>query len=493
MAITGTDSTGTVSALRCAAAIRVADELRLDPSSHRTAKVSSLLHTFRGPGDHCDIADMMDALRAQEVTARAGNPEVSRRDVLEFCLSEEAAARTTQSRVDPGIRVSHWRPGEVGRARPLEDAGDPINDATNVVRWFDVDARGSEPSLDAVPEVSEKLQPWCPELNPMIVRDLLTPDAQPKSEIYGDERTGVRTVSVPALVAREIPDDDDEFDGLDEQLIVQIVELVVGPNWIITCWHPSRTLLGEGVVEEGPPLLREPFLNHVGHRWMHDAADAAEPETAKDAGDLAVYLARSLVGTFGASLRMLQRWVSTWEVEFYKALGGHDSAGRGQRTSLKDAAVEISNFLAVVGEFSRSVNAFKLAGDEMPNDTWFADPATPPRADGAERIRGEQAKALGSSVEAAATKLGQLYTEIRADMELLMIQSQARQQESSERLQGYLSKITGLILVPTFVAGLFGANTALPGQGNWVGFELMLVLMALSAATSYWVIRKLIA
>jgi Mg2+ and Co2+ transporter CorA len=52
--------------------------------------------------------------------------------------------------------------------------------------------------------------------------------------------------------------------------------------------------------------------------------------------------------------------------------------------------------------------------------------------------------------------------------------------------------VTGLVLVPTFVAGLFGANTALPGGGSWMGFDIMLVLMAVSAAASYLVIRKII-
>jgi len=137
------------------------------------------------------------------------------------------------------------------------------------------------------------------------------------------------------------------------------------------------------------------------------------------------------------------------------------------------------------------VNAFKLAGDEMPNETWFAGPQRRSGIDPGGSAVGEQARLLGSAVDAAADKLGQLYNEIRADMDLLTIQSQARQQEASERLQGYLGKVTGLILVPTFVAGLFGANTALPGQGSWAGFELMLVLMVLSAAISYWVIRRL--
>lgn len=478
------------------AASRIADELRRDPNQDRTAKMSSLLHAFRGQGSHCDIPDMVQALGDQGVMLRPHGSEISRRDVLDLHLGHDAAAVSDVLNEGPGVRLSLWRVGEVDTSVRFANDVDMREMVADAIVWFDVDPRGADPSPESIDEVTEQLQPWCPGLNKMIVRDLLTPDIEPKSETYGEERTGVRTISVPALVAREIPDDDDDFDGVDEQLVIQIVELVVGPGWMITCWHRSRTLGGGGVVHDGPSLLREPFLSHVAHRWLHDPTGLTDSDEPKEAGDLAVYLARSLVATFGASLRMLQRWVSSWEVGFYKTLGDKDGArslrGSVERKSLKAAAAEISNFLAIVGEFSRSVNAFRLAGDEMPNETWFADPERRARVDSTESVVNEQAKALESSVEAAAEKLSQLYDEIRADMDLLMIQSQASQQESSERLQGYLGKVTGLILVPTFVAGLFGANTALPGQGSWAGFELMLLLMVVSAAASYWFIRRLI-
>ncbi len=80
---------------------------------------------------------------------------------------------------------------------------------------------------------------------------------------------------------------------------------------------------------------------------------------------------------------------------------------------------------------------------------------------------------------------------IRADMDLLMLQASATQQEQTERLQGYLSRVTGLILVPTFVAGLFGANTRLPGGGSWMGFDLMVVLMVVSSIAVYLIMRRL--
>jgi Mg2+ and Co2+ transporter CorA len=42
--------------------------------------------------------------------------------------------------------------------------------------------------------------------------------------------------------------------------------------------------------------------------------------------------------------------------------------------------------------------------------------------------------------------------------------------------------------VPTFITSLFGSNTAIPGQGEWSGFALMLVLIVVGAGGTYWAI-----
>ncbi len=472
-------------------ASRVAEELALDAGGERTAKVSSMLHAFRDDQGHCDIEDMLTALRSQGVTAHSRGPSLSRREVLDLSLSAEEPGAQGEAPAHPRIRLSQWRPGAAGVHRPFVPTEAAASPDDGVVRWYDFAWHGAEPSDAEVDEVLTLLGPSCPGLSEVMVRDLLTPDVQPKSEIYGDELTGVRTVSVPAVVAREILDEDDDFDDVDEHIIVQIVEIAVGPAWMISCWHQARTLRDGGRARPGPPLLREPFLDHVAHRWLHDEVGSGGARRAKQSSDLAVYLTRSLVSTFGASLRMLQRWVSSWEVQFFEMLGEQERGARRDAGSLKGAAREISNFLAFVGEFSRCVNAFTLIADEMPNDTWFAGPLVASGTDSHEPAASEQVKAIETTVDAAVHKLLHLYNEIRADMDLLMVQSQARQQETSERLQGYLGKVTGLILVPTFVAGLFGANTALPGQETWFGFELMVLLMVASAAISYWVIRRL--
>ena len=48
-----------------------------------------------------------------------------------------------------------------------------------------------------------------------------------------------------------------------------------------------------------------------------------------------------------------------------------------------------------------------------------------------------------------------------------------------------------MLLVPTLVVGLYGANTKLPGRDTWRGFEIMVVLMIASAVASYFLISSL--
>jgi len=131
-------------------ASRIAGELRPDPGQSRHAKVSSLLHAFRSEGVHCDVAEMKGALAAQGVTLRDDRPGVSRRDVIDLHLEEGVVADVGQPSGGAGIRVSFWSPGGAGRLEPLLESHDSTGAVRDVIRWFDVDPRGSDPSLEDV-------------------------------------------------------------------------------------------------------------------------------------------------------------------------------------------------------------------------------------------------------------------------------------------------------------------------------------------------------
>ena len=63
-------------------------------------------------------------------------------------------------------------------------------------------------------------------------------------------------------------------------------------------------------------------------------------------------------------------------------------------------------------------------------------------------------------------------------------------QRSSEHFQRVVSVLGAAVVGPALVAGVFGANTALPGQGKWWGFALMLVLMAAAAAVIFRLLKR---
>jgi Mg2+ and Co2+ transporter CorA len=230
----------------------------------------------------------------------------------------------------------------------------------------------------------------------------------------------------------------------------------------------------------------------VRHQWLN--TPTATPPLPKTAGDLGVYLAISLLGTYTASHRMMERWVESWEVNFYSSLNSTEKGTQLKHEKgrqLKHSALEISSALSMVGEVRRRLTAFEHARWSTTDRSWF------PRLSDRDESKRDLARqspsveTVAQTLKTAKKKFAHLSADIRADMDLLMLHSQATQQESAERLQGYLGKVTGLVLVPTLVAGLFGANTQLPGLGSWMGFEIMLILMVLSAIAVYLAMHKL--
>ena len=510
-------------------ASRIASEVRNSSDGNKLTKVTSLMHAFRVQGSPTRFSEVRGALESQRIRMSSGwtvdsKPHIRRTGVIELSADQDEANKNGGRGPDSSIRVTMWNRHSVGPDCDLK-AFAGVRTADDVL-WFDVEppetaqhdavstsARARKAALwpprsrqpgqpvleddERLPErrssddlfeqrvldVSEQLSPWCPGLEEEMVRDLLRQDVQPKVETYGDENDGVRGISVVAVIARELPGNEGDSDGVSEQLLFQVVEMIVGDGWIITCWHPSRVYTGTDEHRPRRSILREPFLSHVRHRWFNDDVGPGKPQ--KTSGDLGIYLARAFVDTYGASHRMMERWIEGWEVDFYRCLTGDQRA-----ESLKEAAGEISNILAMTGEFRRRITAFEHARWTTTDKSWFPNVADRNSAEPDDSQAG-QVGGLAKSLETASANLALLSGDIRADMDLLMLQTTAAQQESTERLQGYLAKVTGLVLVPTLVAGLFGANTRLPGGGSWMGFEIMLLLMLVSAVAVYLVIRKL--
>jgi Mg2+ and Co2+ transporter CorA len=99
-------------------------------------------------------------------------------------------------------------------------------------------------------------------------------------------------------------------------------------------------------------------------------------------------------------------------------------------------------------------------------------------------------------VDRSLRDLAAIHGTLRASLDLLAVHATAQQlklaqaqAQGQERLQTALALVTSVLLVPTFIAGFFGANTQVPGQGKWWGFVLMVGLMVLGAIGTWAAIR----
>jgi CorA-like Mg2+ transporter protein len=450
---------------------------------HKISKVTSIHHAFRDNDTAPGWPIIKHALGDHGVLVETVPLDSGRNGGVNL-LPVGQPTSVAMRPVD--LQVTRWCPGIPGEVLS-PDAPEPAGPGE--ILWFHITA-APPPTADVpaaldvvVHDLSEQLVSWGLDVERDMLLDLLTPDPQPKVDTYGDERTGIRHVSAMAVIARELADTDDEFDAVDEQLVFQLVENLVGQNWIVSCWHPARLLASSASGHsEGAPsspalsLLQEPFIQQVRRQW----GDQGNLWTS---GDLGMALARELAHTYAASQRMIERWVQRTEGQFFDGLANEVGEGRDS------GADEIRHMLSIVGEFRRCLTAFEHARTATADRTWF------PRLSSGPTGADDSVAQLTDIIDGAQKKLGGVFGAIRADMDLLMLQSMGRQQRASqdqkrasEDLQDRLTKVTVLFLVPTLVAGIFGANTELPGLGSWFGFALMLVLMVLFSIAVYVVI-----
>ncbi len=464
---------------RADSAKRILDEILIAASLGQTriCKVSTLRHAFRAAGKSAspELKEVATELGRVGVTVTPIDIQRSGTVALGLAAGHPQAAGDIQE--SPVITVSTWTPGHVSHEEPLE----ATSDFGDGIRWFTVGAPTTTSNDDDrhrwAQEVFDALAPHCDGLELPMVQDLLRIDAQPKVEPYGNEEDGIRSVSVPAIIAREGIASADASKGVRE-LTYELVESIVSTRWIITAWHSTTTHAGRSEATFGDPLAREPIMAHVRYRWQRFGGETA--------GDLGVLLARSLVETYDASHRMLEGWVVSWQFDFFQSLSASSAE------AIETATLQISDLLSMVGEFRRRLKALKDAEGATSDHSWY--PGVTRRQDVEEK---DSVTLLGDSLALADRKFNDLLESIRADMDLLMLRSlgvQQRlnevQQKSNDRLQRKLAQVTALILVPTLIAGIYGANTQLPGGDSWIGFELMLFLMVTSAALVYLYMRN---
>jgi hypothetical protein len=404
------------------------------------------------------------ALNQVNLIAKPSIAEVQRFETVRLALDEDRDGQPdendrsrTASRllpIDEVIEVSEWRPGQPPERKTVFQSA-PTQEA---VRWFHVDVIHSEPDM-----IFEALEPVCAGLSLQMVTDLFTVDPRPYVHSYNDE-PHLRMVSAFAVTADESEEGASDAEASKAgALVVQLVEMLAGEGWMITCWHRSKRYHGAEEIAEGPPMGRDSVVRGVERWWVQ--------EKLSTAGDLATLVLHELVLTYPSAARVMLSWLEQWELDFHR---------RYDKTE-RHTLIDVRSLLAELEERLRAIERPEADAE----DSWFTGLSSDKWPQRVQKI-----------VDRALSDVEAIHTTLRSSLDLLAVHATAQQLRlaqnqaaQQEKLQGALALVTSVLLVPTFIAGFFGANTEVPGQGRWWGFVLMVILMVLGAIATWALIR----
>jgi len=161
----------------------------------------------------------------------------------------------------------------------------------------------------------------------------------------------------------------------------------------------------------------------------------------------------------------LPRAIDGWESRLF-------AAAREPRRDLRDDIRDLAQFSAIVDLVDVAI---ALAGDPTSHDPPMHFLAT------------DESERIGESLQAANRAIVRVRDRLRTDLSLISALSTSeavalgqQNQERSDRLQRTVAVLGGIILGPSLVASLFGANVAVPGEGETWGLALMAGLMIAS-------------
>src|SRR4051812_20694317 len=449
-------------------AAALADQVKASADGVTWRKMTTLLDLFGAYRlTHEVRARVAAALEQAGLDAKPAIADAERFETVRLTSHEDTAEdddehdprsrSRTMSRllpIDDVLEVTEWRPGQAPEKKSLFQCT-PTGDA---VRWFHIDVIHSEPDM-----IYGALDPVCPGLTEQMIVDLFTVDPRPYVHHYTDE-PHLRMVSAFSVRADESEEGaSDAKASKAGALVLQLVEMLAGDGWVVTCWHRSKRYHGAEEIAEGDPEGREAVTKGVEQWWRQGGLSTA--------GDLATLILHELVLTYPSAARVMNSWLEQWELDFHK---------RFDKTE-RHTLIDVRSLLAELEERLRAIE--RPEADAA--DSWFTGLSSEKWAERVQRL-----------MERSLSDLDSIHQTLRSALDLLAVHATAQQlrlaQHSAaaqERLQGALALVTSVLLVPTFIAGLFGANTEVPGQGKWWGFVVMLVLMILGAIATWLLIR----
>jgi hypothetical protein len=344
--------------------------------------------------------------------------------------------------------VSAWRLGTAPRPCDLDEVVE-----ADAFIWIELTC-GAEMSSD----VLESLSSSCPGLTHQMLVDLLTPDEAPAGVSFGEGAIKLASTFSVETIRRKEKRARGSAEGLGV-IRFQPVEIIAGPSWVISCWHPRRTFQGATKIDEDSPGSADEVFRGMASRWLRDNPGGG-------AGDLGVALMHELALSYAPAHRALFSWLEDWELSLYVE----------DNLENRDQLPELWGLMAVLRDWLNPLNKPGLRGDLA--KAWL--PATD--HDAVMEVDDHIGKAL-----AGLAKLSEM---LRQSFSLLHLEQAEEQRRQSERVQHRVELAAAAFLVPTLIVGFYGANTWVPGQGRHWGFWVMVAaLVVLSAATLLGVLQ----
>jgi hypothetical protein len=342
-------------------------------------------------------------------------------------------------------RVSSWCPDE----RPCPCAIDEVGDARGFP-WFELVCGAAEKD-----EVLEALGPHCPGLTTEMLEDLLTPDDSPEGASYADGEIRLASTFQVSAVRREEKLERGKPLGAGV-LEFQPVEIIAGPGWLVSCWHPTRTFQGAAKIGDGSPGAADEIFLGVRDRWDHGRHGGA--------GDLGVAVMNELALSYAPAHRELLSWLEDWELSLYL----------DDELDNQDELPELWGLAAMLRNWLNPLNRPGLRSDV--GKAWL--PATDHEA----------VIEVDERVDRALAALAKLSETLRQSFGLLHVEQAEEQRQHGERMARRFEMVAAAFLVPTLIVGFYGANTWIPGQNKHWGFWVMVALLVLLSCVAVYAV-----
>ena len=352
------------------------------------------------------------------------------------------------------ITAKLWRPGEAPKQVPFDKA----RTTPEGVLVLTIDANS-----DTDQEVLGQLQGICNgELTLEMVSDLLAPDDLPEVKLFDPDGL-IRKVS--SFGVHSVAQDGDGDSGL----VFEPVEFLAGQGWMVCHWQPCKTYrIGKSVPSNVAAFSHVTTEKEVATRWLD--------QRGQTTGDLGVLFLYELSLNYPKARRALWARLNVWEQEFYRLRPGNDT------TDLVETLRELHQ---LHGELNRRLDGLNVPWKHA-DTVWFAGVTL---SDLAKSVDGVIDRSL-DNLRSFSDSLRQAVSLTASYATLRHFELAEAQKTATEDLTHRFELVGSLLLVPTLVAGIYGANTLLPGGGHWSGFIAMVTLMVVGSAAAYLALER---